>query len=807
MAEGKALGKDDLFEKDAFQNATKGAQELLAIIKETQDTIKGSLTAQKEFVSTFKAKSYDDVKRLNTAIAETNTLIKLKTQLDKDSFNVSMQNEKLAAAKVKTQREEIKNQQVIEKQNKATEKSLNALNGEYAKGVKQLAEIKKQLKELEYTGRTNGKVFKALSQDFETLNKSVRGAEEKVGEFQRNVGNYASGFSPLSNSINQLTREMPAFANSVQTGFMAISNNLPIFFDAISGIKKANEELRAQGQPTKSILSQLGAAFFSWGTALSVGVTLLTVYGKEMVNFIIELVKGKDALTILNEALATTYEKSTKIIRENTEALLELQVARGKIIKQDKEIFLIEGQLQIDRKLRNAEYLKQQRQLAKDLLGLELDKYGSLPKQKAGEYRNLEDVKKYYAVANKLREVANKDIENMEKTAAYKIETARLEGQKEAKKKVEPAIINDEERLQKILREIRLGYVADEKELAILRLKLKYDEDVKQINALKASEAHKAQVLKELEAKLQRDLQEIRSSWNNVHIEEDAKLLDKRMKQNEDATAAFFAKQEKDAKKQSDIDKKRKDELIKQADQIEKAIEKRYAIKNKIVNDNLDRETESNKNAIETQQRLAEKGLDNTLAFEKQKAATLELEKKRQQEKEIRQQKIFAFYNLFSSYAKTDPNTALQKAIVDTALAEVISGSFIEGTENVERDLKGNKVHNGTDGYVVAVDGRERILNPDQNAKIGGISNDELANIAERYNKGLLFNYGNIAAQHPTIINQNIALDETNTLLRQLLKETKNKPVHQPKIDMLGQVIDTEIRNGFSKVVTNKRRI
>ena len=45
---------------------------------------------------------------------------------------------------------------------------------------------------------------------------------------KRNIGNYASGFSPLNNAMAQLTREGPAFANSISTGFMGISNNLPI---------------------------------------------------------------------------------------------------------------------------------------------------------------------------------------------------------------------------------------------------------------------------------------------------------------------------------------------------------------------------------------------------------------------------------------------------------------------------------------------------------------------------------------------------------------------------------------------------
>ena len=97
-------------------------------------------------------------------------------------------------------------------------------------------------------------------------------------------------------SLAQITREMPAFANSAQTGFMALSNNIPIFFDAISQVKNLNKELQAQGKPTVSVLQQLAGALFSWQTLLSVGVTLLTVYGKDIVAWTQKLISGNKAL-------------------------------------------------------------------------------------------------------------------------------------------------------------------------------------------------------------------------------------------------------------------------------------------------------------------------------------------------------------------------------------------------------------------------------------------------------------------------------------------------------------------------------
>lgn len=131
--------------------------------------------------------------------------------------------------------------------------------------------------------------------------QQLREIEQGAGRFQRNVGNYASAFNPLQNSINQLSREMPAFANSVQTGFMAISNNLPILADSLSQIVAQNNALRAQGQPTVSVARQLAGAFFSWNTALSVGITLLTVYGKDLVNWIRGSKQAEEAQKRLNE--------------------------------------------------------------------------------------------------------------------------------------------------------------------------------------------------------------------------------------------------------------------------------------------------------------------------------------------------------------------------------------------------------------------------------------------------------------------------------------------------------------------------
>lgn len=143
---------------------------------------------------------------------------------------------------------------------------------------------------------------------------------------KRNIGNYASGFSPLNNAMAQLTREGPAFANSINTGFMAISNNLPILADAIQQVKMQNAALRAEGQPTTSVFKQIVSSLFSWQTALSLGVVLLTVYGKEMVNWIASLFESEKALNANTMAMTAMNAAKTKGIQDSQKERIELKL-------------------------------------------------------------------------------------------------------------------------------------------------------------------------------------------------------------------------------------------------------------------------------------------------------------------------------------------------------------------------------------------------------------------------------------------------------------------------------------------------
>ena len=246
--------------------------------------------------------------QMNTSVKET---IALNEKLEATTNKLIVTENKLQQERVKELQLQKQREQSVDKYNaqlaKEEQKLANAANM-YNRLQAELNKLNFAYQNLAVRQAQGASLTRAEAEQMDYLrsriqmhDKTLKAVDANMGKYGRNVGNYASGFNPLNNSIAQLGREMPAFANSVQTGFMAISNNLPIFFDAMQGVIAQNKELQAQGKPTKSVLSQLAGALFSFQTLLSVGVTLLTVYGKEIVSWVSTLWGASDALNELNK--------------------------------------------------------------------------------------------------------------------------------------------------------------------------------------------------------------------------------------------------------------------------------------------------------------------------------------------------------------------------------------------------------------------------------------------------------------------------------------------------------------------------
>lgn len=135
---------------------------------------------------------------------------------------------------------------------------------------------------------------------------AMKGMQEATGKHTLSVGDYTKAFNGLSTATQQVLREMPTLANSMQQFFIAISNNVPIFVDNLKAVQK---ETGSWVTAMKAVLSSV----FSWQTALLVVLTILP-----------KIAKAISDKRMANEEEAKAQEKARKETEKAVEAYRSL---------------------------------------------------------------------------------------------------------------------------------------------------------------------------------------------------------------------------------------------------------------------------------------------------------------------------------------------------------------------------------------------------------------------------------------------------------------------------------------------------
>ena len=153
-----------------------------------------------------------------------------------------------------------------------------------------------------------------LLKRIQLVDTKIKELDASIGNHQRNVGNYASHWDSLGFSIQQVARELPSISYGLNVFFGAISNNLPILADDIRRAIAKYKAAVAEGKEATPVWKQIVKSIFSWQTALVGGITLLTLYGNEIADWVEELFKGKkqiDAAAIAQEHFHNAISKGT----------------------------------------------------------------------------------------------------------------------------------------------------------------------------------------------------------------------------------------------------------------------------------------------------------------------------------------------------------------------------------------------------------------------------------------------------------------------------------------------------------------
>lgn len=203
----------------------------------------------------------------------------------------------------------------------------------------------------ELTEEERGSTFgKELLRSIQQADAKLKELDATIGNHQRNVGNYASGWNGLSMSIQQIGREMPALAYGPKVFFSAISNNLPILSDEIKRARNEYEMLKKSGQSAVPVWKQIISSLFSWQSALTVGITLLTLYGDKLVDWASGLFKAKEALSethMETEKFQKSVSQSVGKVLTTIEKLSKAWIKLGDDIKS-KEKFILDYKSELD---------------------------------------------------------------------------------------------------------------------------------------------------------------------------------------------------------------------------------------------------------------------------------------------------------------------------------------------------------------------------------------------------------------------------------------------------------------------------
>lgn len=189
-----------------------------------------------------------------------------------------------------------------------------ATTGSYNEMKASMLQLEKEYYNLSQAAREGAKGMDILN-NIGKLNQQLKDIDAQMGNYQRNVGNYASGWNGLNVSIQQIARELPALSVSANTFFLAISNNLPMFVDELKKARIEYELAKKSNQTAIPVFKQVLSSLLSWQTALVVGITLLSSYGGEIAKWVSSLFDARkeiDYLKQLQEDLNKAQKEGVK---------------------------------------------------------------------------------------------------------------------------------------------------------------------------------------------------------------------------------------------------------------------------------------------------------------------------------------------------------------------------------------------------------------------------------------------------------------------------------------------------------------
>jgi TP901 family phage tail tape measure protein len=355
------------------------------------------------------------------------------------------------------------------------------------------------------------------------------------------------------------------------------------------------------------------------------------------------------------------------------------------------------------------------------------------------------------------------------------------------------------------------------------------------LNANKETKKDKIKTIKEIKEVQINDAEETQKTIDDIAYaeyevnkkayEDSVELAEKEAKDELDITAELLADTEKlfiddGEKEKARLQKLADDKLAQERkvqQQVLQGIEQGTKRRSEIVQNGLNAEIQKQDEAVQRQQELAAKGLDNTLAYQEKKREELQVKLAREKEAERRREEALQLAGAFlGSYQsrlddKQSTTQAMAGALADTLIAKAISstiaGAFAGGVEDFQGKGTGT-----SDSNLIAFSHGESVVTAKATQQYSGL--------VTAMNKGLVDDYVKQMIlpdmDAPMKVNgnsfQSAAIIYTlNTKLDSLEKAIKNKQEVKVNWNAQGERVEEIVKDGMKTVIkhvtTGKRRL
>lgn len=309
----------DLISKEAIDelnNVLNRFEALINSAKELSQSLKGSGDGLKKHADYSK----EAAKLTQELVKEQKSLMDLENKvIDQLKKKEQLEQNQLRTQKLRTQvskqttaeeRQQIAMKKLLIQARQTEEGSLsrlNAVNNIYRQRMKELNVL-----------------IPVQAKQYERLTQSIAANNQRMVQMSTVASQGGKQFNMLQWQIMQVSRELPAFAYGLNVGIVALSNNLPMLFDEITKVRKANELLASQGKATVPVLKQIAASIFTWQTALVAVITLVTVFGRDIAEWTQRTINAKKALDDLYNTTKRLNDITVDTVKNSQEERYEL---------------------------------------------------------------------------------------------------------------------------------------------------------------------------------------------------------------------------------------------------------------------------------------------------------------------------------------------------------------------------------------------------------------------------------------------------------------------------------------------------